>query len=80
MKFHLIPEENWGKWELWDTNWNLVMKLPGISEKDWIKIRYEGLKLQASTGLRNVKELNIRTLKLFVERCAKIAELWWKKQ
>ena len=78
MKFDLIPEEKMGKWELWDTNWNLVMDLPGVSEKDWIKIRYEGLRLQASAGFHNVRELNAKTFKLFVERGLKMAELWWE--
>ncbi|MCE8427885.1 MAG: B12-binding domain-containing radical SAM protein [Candidatus Methanoperedens sp.] len=74
MKYHLIPEENYGKWELWDTNWNLIMKLPNISEKDWIDIRYKGIKLQASAGLRNPGQLNFRTAKLFMERCLKALE------
>jgi hypothetical protein len=80
MKFHLVPEENLGKWELWDTNWNLVMKLPDVSEKDWNRIRYEGLRLQAGSGLRNLRRLNTKTLKLFVERSAKMAELWYKSR
>lgn len=78
MKFHLLPEENLGKWELWDTNWNLVMELPDVSEKDWIKVRYEGMKLQANTGLRNIQELNAKTINLLVERGLKMLDLWWK--
>ena len=79
MKYKLIPETRLGKWELWDTNWNLVMNLPDITEKDWIKIRYEGLRLQAGSGLRNIKELNSKTLKLFIARGTKMVELWIRK-
>jgi radical SAM superfamily enzyme YgiQ (UPF0313 family) len=40
-KHRLIPENLAGRWEYWDSSENLVMKLPGVSERDWrwLKIR-----------------------------------------
>lgn len=78
MKFSLITDKYVGKWELWNTSWGLVTRLPNISEKDWMKVKYEGSKLQVYSFLRRLNEVNVRTLRLLVERGVKMLTLWWK--
>jgi len=46
-RHQLIPEDSEGRWELWDSSENFVMRLPGISEKDWHLVKRKGKMLQA---------------------------------
>jgi len=47
-RHQLIPGGSEGKWELWDSSENFIMKLPGISKKDWHFIKRKGKVLQAA--------------------------------
>lgn len=52
-RHQLIPEDSEGKWELWDPSENFIMKLPGISEKDWHFIKRKGKALQGVLLLKS---------------------------
>lgn len=43
----LIDRDLLGKWDFFDSSANFVMRLPGVSAKDWSYIQKEGKKLQA---------------------------------
>lgn len=62
MKFDLIPDNYLGSWELWDASWKRLMELPGISERDCVKLRREAGRIQTSALLANAKYLNLKEL------------------
>lgn len=47
LKHGLIKKEYIGHWEFFDSGANFVMKLPDVSEKDWLEVLNAGKKLQA---------------------------------
>ena len=65
----LIPEDLEGKWELWDSSENFIMKLPGVIEKDWYSIKRKGKVLQAmllfKSGTFNWRSVPIYLKKLW---------------
>ena len=64
---HLIRAELQGQWEHWDSSERMVMQLPGITEKDWIKIQNQGKKLQFFLLLKS-GTFNLKSFPLYVKR------------
>jgi len=67
MRNNLISKEHLGKWELWDSSERMITKLPGITEKDWIKIQNKGKKLQALLLLKS-GTFNLKSLPSYLKR------------
>ena len=67
MRHNLIPEEMIGKWEHWDSSERIIMRLPGITERDWIEIQNKGKRLQAFLLLKS-GSFNARSFPLYVKR------------
>ncbi|MHA2283468.1 MAG: B12-binding domain-containing radical SAM protein [Promethearchaeota archaeon] len=67
IKHKLIPEDLIGRWEMWDSSERMVMKLPGITEKDWIEIHNKGKKLQIFLLLKS-GTFNLKSLPLYIKR------------
>jgi len=67
LRHELIPKELIGKWELWDSSERMVIHLPGITMKDWIKIQNRGKKLQAFLLLKS-GTFNFKSLPLYIKR------------
>ena len=67
MKHNLIQRDLIGKWELWDSSERMLIKLPGITERDWIQIQNKGKRLQALLLLRS-GTYNLKSFPLYVKR------------
>jgi len=67
IQHHLIPEELAGKWEQWDSSERMVMRLPGVTQNDWIMIQNKGKKIQALLLLRS-GAFNLRSLPMYIKR------------
>jgi anaerobic magnesium-protoporphyrin IX monomethyl ester cyclase len=67
MKYHLIPQDLLGKWELWDSSERMILQLPGITEKDWISIQNRGKKLQFYLLMKS-GAFNLKSLPLYIKR------------
>lgn len=63
----LIPDHLSGKWENWDTSANFVMKLPGVSEKDWRDVYLYGKWLQFKLLFRS-GTFNWRSLGIYMRK------------
>lgn len=61
-KHQLIAADKIGRWELWDSSSSLLMNLPGVTEKDWLKVQRKGKMLQAyllfKSGTFNIRSVN----------------------
>jgi anaerobic magnesium-protoporphyrin IX monomethyl ester cyclase len=66
-KYHLIPRELMGRWELWDSSERMIMQLPGISDRDWVNIQNKGKRLQLLLLLKS-GTFNAKSLPLYVKR------------
>jgi len=79
LRHKLIPEENIGRWELWDPSSNFVMRLPGVAESDWMYVQHRGKRLQArlllTSGTFNINAVPLYLKKLYslLSRAAKKA-------
>ena len=67
MRHNLIRKDLFGKWELWDSSERMVMQLPEITEKDWMKIQNKGKKIQAFLLLKS-GTFNLKSLPLYIKR------------
>jgi radical SAM superfamily enzyme YgiQ (UPF0313 family) len=67
MRHNLIRKDLFGKWELWDSSERMVMQLPEITGKDWIKIQNKGKKIQAFLLLKS-GAFNLKSLPLYIKR------------
>jgi hypothetical protein len=76
MKFHLLPEESIGKWDLWDMEWSHIINLPDIKENDWRKIRHMGARLQARSVLGNIRDVNPWAIDLWMRKAKNILSSW----
>jgi radical SAM superfamily enzyme YgiQ (UPF0313 family)/glycosyltransferase involved in cell wall biosynthesis len=69
IKYNLIANKNIGNWEMFDSGANFVMRLPGISERDWISVMNAGKRLQAklliTTGTFNLSAFPLYVGKLY---------------
>jgi len=69
VKHGLIKKEYIGHWEFFDSGANFVMKLPDVSEKDWLEVLNAGKKLQAkllfTSGTFNFSALSLYFKKAF---------------
>jgi hypothetical protein len=66
-RHNLIPDHLKEHWEEWDSSANMIMKLPGVSEKDWKKVWLYGKWLQTKL-LFNSGTFNIRSIPLYVRK------------
>jgi radical SAM superfamily enzyme YgiQ (UPF0313 family) len=66
-KYHLIPRDLLGRWELWDSSERMIMQLPGISERDWVIIQNKGKRLQLLLLLKS-GTFSVKSLPLYVKR------------
>jgi anaerobic magnesium-protoporphyrin IX monomethyl ester cyclase len=64
---HLIPEDLVNRWELWDSSERMVMQLPGITIRDWVKIQNKGKRLQAYLLFKS-GAFNFKSLPLYIKR------------
>lgn len=67
MKYQLVPPELLGKWEMWDSSERMLMRLPEITEKDWITIQNKGKWLQFYLLLKS-GSFNLSSLPLYIKR------------
>ncbi|HDY68935.1 MAG TPA: B12-binding domain-containing radical SAM protein [Candidatus Scalindua sp.] len=67
LRHKLIPQEFAGRWELWDSSANLIMKLPGIGQRDWIEVQNKGKRIQIRLLLTS-GTINIQAIPLYVRR------------
>jgi len=67
MRHNLISPDIQDKWELWDSSERMIMRLPGITEKDWVNIQNKGKWLQFSLLLKS-GTLNRKSLPLYIKR------------
>lgn len=66
-RHQLISEDSEGKWELWDSSENFIMKLPGISERDWHYVKRRGKFLQARLLIRS-GTFNWRSVPIYLRK------------
>jgi len=55
LRYNLIREKYWQKWEYWNNVWSFIMQLPNINEKDMMRLKNEGVWIQAWHVLRSGK-------------------------
>ncbi len=67
LRHDLIPGEIRGSWEDWDCTERMVMRLPGISMRDWVRVQSHGKRLQAVLALRS-GTFSLRLLPLYARR------------
>ncbi|HLB24881.1 MAG TPA: radical SAM protein, partial [Nitrospirota bacterium] len=67
LKHNLIPEEKVGRWELWDPSSNFVMRLPGVTEADWLEIQARGKRLQAVLLFKS-GTFNVHSIPLYIRK------------
>lgn len=67
IQHHLIRTELLGQWEHWDSSERMVMRLPDITEKDWIKIQNQGKKLQFFLLLKS-GTFSLKSFPLYAKR------------
>lgn len=59
VRHNIIKPEYMGKWENWNEVWSFVVDLPGVSERDKMKIKVEGELIRAMYALKGgVRNLN----------------------
>ncbi len=63
----LINENIEGKWELWDSSENFIMKLPGVTNKDWHIIKRKGKALQVMLLFRS-GTFNWRSIPIYLKK------------
>lgn len=67
-RHNLIDKTLIGKWDMFDSSANFVMKLPGVSDEDWFYIQKQGKKMQAwllfKSGTFNWRSLPVYFKKL----------------
>ena len=66
-KHRLISEKLFGRWELWDPSERMIMKLPGVSYKDWVEIQNKGKILQAILLIRS-GTFNLKSFPQYTKR------------
>lgn len=71
-KHNLIDKEYVGKWEYFDSGSNFLMKLPGVSEKDWLQVMNAGKRLQAMSLFRS-GTFNLRAMPLYLKKAYYVA-------
>lgn len=64
-KHNLIENK---KWEYWNNVWNFVVKLPGVSQKDYDVVKKMGAKLQIKCTLKNLRYINVNSRDVFIKR------------
>lgn len=52
LKYKLIRKEYMGRWEKWNHSWSLIMKVPGVSKEEMMRIKKRALKLQTFSMLK----------------------------
>jgi len=79
IKFNLIPEEYIGKWEHWNrsTKEEDLMRIPGVSQGNRVKIKNKGTQLQINTVMRS-GGINLRTFNFLSGRVFEFAKRKFK--
>lgn len=67
LRHKLIPEDMVGQWEKIEPIWSFTMRLPTVSEEDWMAIKSRGARLQAKCIIRG-RLFNFATIKLILQR------------
>jgi hypothetical protein len=75
-KYKLIKEEYLGHWEVWNPGWNMLMQLPGMTQKDCMKVKRAGAWLQVETVLRNLKSVNVSDIPLLFAKALRMVQFW----
>ena len=78
IKHQLISERDIGQWQLWDSSWNQVVKLPTVSDEDWGKVRSIGGRLQLYSVLTKLKDVNFAALPTLIRRARRVLKLMIK--
>ena len=79
LKQGLFTEGAIGDWDLWDSAFNQIARLPGISEQDWQRVRAEGGRLQSYVTFSGLKEVNLKNLPQFMGRARSVLKLMLKR-
>lgn len=79
LRHKLFTEGVINQWELWDSSFNQIVCLPGVSQNDWRKVRLEGGKLQSYVTLSTLRQVNIKDLPHFAGRTINLFKLLVKR-
>jgi len=67
IKYKLIPKGLLNKWSAYDSSANFIMRLPGVSYKDWLYIQREGKKLQMYLLFKS-GSFNLRSISIYIKK------------
>jgi len=67
LRHKLIAQDLVGQWDKIEPIWNFTMRLPTVSEEDWMAIKSHGARLQAKCIIRG-RRFNFSTMKLILQR------------
>jgi len=79
VRHNLIDKEYIGNWEYFDSGSNFLMKLPGVSEKDWLEVLNIGKRLQAIRLLLS-GTFNISALPLYISKALSLIKNFLSKR
>ena len=68
MKYKLMPREYIGTWDIWDDSMVKKFFLPGVSHRDWNKVRVEAGKLEIRAVFSQWMVLNLRSWPFLLRR------------
>ena len=71
----LFNEEAAGDWDLWDSAFNQIIQLPGISKRDWQTVRVEGARLQSYVTFSGLRDVNLKNLPQYIGRLRSVLKL-----
>ena len=71
LRHKIIPEELIGRWENWDSSANFIMRLPGITERDWLNLQRKGKWLQVKLLLKS-GSLNAASLPVYLRKISRM--------
>jgi hypothetical protein len=67
LSHNLIPGFRDGRWEFWDSSENFIMNLPGITKKDWERVKRKGKLLQVLLLFKS-GTFNFRSLPVYMKK------------
>lgn len=73
LKHELIKPSYVGHWEEFDSGANFTMRLPGVTERDWLDVQAAGKRLQAKL-LFTSGSFNLKAFPLYVKKAYLIAK------
>lgn len=71
-RHNLIPDHIKQHWEEWDSSTNMIMQLPGVTERDWKQVWLYGKWLQTKLLFKS-GTFNWKSLPLYIQKGATVA-------